>query len=128
MSSATTLIAVNQTAASQPGQTQTQTQTPSPSSAPPTQALNGSSTGHVNVTSALLAKVHKARDRIWKKSLSVVVFIISIVALWATVSSAIDARKATKIAEWTSKKDYLEFCLEVRNQLGAMKVNVANTY
>jgi hypothetical protein len=49
------------------------------------------------------------------KALSILVFIVSIVALWASVSSAVEARKATDIAKWTSKKEFIEFCENVRH-------------
>ncbi|KAF2739454.1 hypothetical protein EJ04DRAFT_508740 [Polyplosphaeria fusca] len=47
-----------------------------------------------------------------KRFLSLCVFVLSVIALWASVSSAVDARRATRIAEWTAHKDFLEHCEE----------------
>jgi len=40
-------------------------------------------------------------------------FVIACVALWSTISATSDGRKAEILAEWTAKKDFLEFCHEV---------------
>ena len=40
-------------------------------------------------------------------------FVIACVALWSTISATTDGRKAEILAEWTAKKDFLEFCHEV---------------
>jgi hypothetical protein len=40
-------------------------------------------------------------------------FIVACVALWSTISATKDGHKATVLAEWTAKKDYLEFCQAV---------------
>ncbi|KAF2732457.1 hypothetical protein EJ04DRAFT_337374 [Polyplosphaeria fusca] len=50
---------------------------------------------------------------ILKRSLSLLVLSISIIALWGSISSAIDSHRAAQIAEWTSQKDFREFCEEV---------------
>lgn len=36
--------------------------------------------------------------------------IIACVALWSAIGAMMDGRKAVRIAEWTARKDYWEFC------------------
>jgi hypothetical protein len=40
--------------------------------------------------------------------------ILTAIMAWPTISSAGDTRLATLLAEWTSQKEYLEFCEAVR--------------
>lgn len=40
-------------------------------------------------------------------------FVIACVALWSTISATYDGRKSVILAEWTAKKDFLEFCQTV---------------
>lgn len=61
-----------------------------------------------------MSRTRRKKSQALTTALSALVFIVSIVALWASVSSALEARKATDIAEWTSRKDFLEFCEDVR--------------
>jgi len=62
------------------------------------------------------------------RMLGVVAFIFSCVELWSTLSSASDAKLATRLAEWTTLKDFLEFCESVSGCLlkhgwkGALKL------
>ncbi|KAK4211020.1 hypothetical protein QBC37DRAFT_21635 [Rhypophila decipiens] len=44
------------------------------------------------------------------KSLGVLAFLLSCVALWPTIASASDTKLATSLAQWTSVKDFMEFC------------------
>ncbi|KAK0744990.1 hypothetical protein B0T21DRAFT_345106 [Apiosordaria backusii] len=37
-------------------------------------------------------------------------FIVACVALWSAICAMEDSRKAVRLAEWTAKKDFLEFC------------------
>ncbi|KAK1753140.1 hypothetical protein QBC47DRAFT_53113 [Echria macrotheca] len=37
-------------------------------------------------------------------------FVLACVALWATMNATGDGRKAEILAEWTAKKDFIEFC------------------
>ncbi|KAK0644600.1 hypothetical protein B0T16DRAFT_199062 [Cercophora newfieldiana] len=50
----------------------------------------------------------------WKPSMATVLgtggFVIACVALWSTIAATNDGRKAKLLAEWTAKKDFLEFC------------------
>lgn len=47
------------------------------------------------------------------KSMGVIAFLLSCVALWPAVASASDTKMATRLAKWTSLKDFLEFCESV---------------
>lgn len=47
------------------------------------------------------------------KSIGVVAFVLSCVALWPAVASAADTKLATSLAKWTSLKDFMEFCESV---------------
>lgn len=53
----------------------------------------------------------------WKTTIATLVgtggFAIACVALWSTITAANDGRKAEILAEWTAKKDFLEFCQAV---------------
>jgi hypothetical protein len=40
-------------------------------------------------------------------------FVVACVALWSTVRATSDGRKAEMLAEWTAKKDFIEFCWTV---------------
>jgi hypothetical protein len=40
-------------------------------------------------------------------------FAIACVALWSTLSAMNDGRRALALAEWTARKDFLEFCQSV---------------
>ncbi|KAK4173205.1 hypothetical protein QBC36DRAFT_195202 [Triangularia setosa] len=42
--------------------------------------------------------------------------IIACVALWSAIGAMMDGRKAVRIAEWTAKKDYREFCETIENR------------
>nr|KAK4640620.1 hypothetical protein QC761_601035 [Podospora bellae-mahoneyi] len=42
--------------------------------------------------------------------------IIACVALWSAIGAMMDGRKAVKIAEWTARKDYWEFCETIEDQ------------
>ncbi|KAK1756927.1 hypothetical protein QBC47DRAFT_173138 [Echria macrotheca] len=44
------------------------------------------------------------------KSLAPIALILSCIALWPTLASALDAHRQTALAEWTSAKDFLEYC------------------
>ncbi|KAK4198266.1 hypothetical protein QBC40DRAFT_95310 [Triangularia verruculosa] len=44
------------------------------------------------------------------KFLSLISFLIAAVALWQTISASIDAKRNTELAEWTAKKEFIEFC------------------
>src|SRR5207247_406682 len=52
-----------------------------------------------------------------KPSISMVVgiggFVLACVALWSTMNATSDGRKAEILAEWTAKKDFMEFCQTV---------------
>ncbi|KAM7197335.1 hypothetical protein V8F20_006689 [Naviculisporaceae sp. PSN 640] len=61
-------------------------------------------------------ETHK-RNHVWPrkleiaiKSMGVVAFFLSCVALWPTMASASDTKLATSLAKWTSMKDFIEFC------------------
>jgi len=47
------------------------------------------------------------------KSIGVIAFFLSCVALWPAVTSASDTKMATRLAKWTSLKEFLEFCESV---------------
>lgn len=49
---------------------------------------------------------------IFFKLLTVATFSLSILALWPSIESAADTRRSTGLAEWTSKKEFIEFCEE----------------
>jgi hypothetical protein len=61
-----------------------------------------------------LPKLRLKRYPAVAKTFSLLIFFLSVVALWASVSSAVDSQKATSIAEWTSKKDFFLYCEDVR--------------
>lgn len=42
--------------------------------------------------------------------------IIACVALWSAIGAMMDGRKAVRIAEWTARKDYWEFCETIEDQ------------
>lgn len=52
--------------------------------------------------------------RVLKPSISMIVgvggFVLACVALWSTVNATSDGRNAELLAEWTAKKDFIEFC------------------
>ena len=47
------------------------------------------------------------------KGVGIVAFVLSCVSLWSSVTSASDTKTAAVLAEWTSRKDFLEFCESV---------------
>ena len=47
-------------------------------------------------------------------------FVIACVALWSTLSAMDDGRRSIALAEWTARKDFLEFCQSVRANCKAM--------
>ena len=47
-------------------------------------------------------------------------FVIACVALWSTLSAMDDSRRSIELAEWTARKDFLEFCQSVRVTRKAM--------
>ena len=47
------------------------------------------------------------------KVIGIASFVFTAIALWPAVASFKEARKATLLAEWTSKKDFLDYCEEV---------------
>ncbi|RYP77341.1 hypothetical protein DL771_001136 [Monosporascus sp. 5C6A] len=64
-------------------------------------------------TNRILAVFKEPKERkseVMTKALAIIGIIAACFALWPTFSSAKDGRKATLIAEWTAKKDFLEFC------------------
>ncbi|KAK3366097.1 hypothetical protein B0T24DRAFT_413626 [Lasiosphaeria ovina] len=44
---------------------------------------------------------------------ALVAFVLSCVSLWSTITSASDARLSALLAQWTSLKDFLEYCESV---------------
>ena len=71
------------------------------------------------------------KDRKFKKQtkmLTMAGFIITCLTLWLTISSAKDGHKARLIAEWTAKKDFLEFCQSVSPFLCATISNTLANY
>ncbi len=52
-------------------------------------------------------------------------FVIACVALWSTLSAMDDSRRSIELAEWTARKDFLEFCQSVRANLKAMNHQLA---
>ncbi|RYP48351.1 hypothetical protein DL769_011210 [Monosporascus sp. CRB-8-3] len=58
-------------------------------------------------------KLKERRSEVMTKALAIIGIIVACFALWPTFSSAKDGRKATLIAEWTAKKDFLEFCQSI---------------
>ncbi|KAK3940828.1 hypothetical protein QBC46DRAFT_119122 [Diplogelasinospora grovesii] len=44
------------------------------------------------------------------KTTGIIAFLLSCVALWPAITSASDTKRATLLAEWTSMKDFIEFC------------------
>ncbi|RYP23569.1 hypothetical protein DL765_001083 [Monosporascus sp. GIB2] len=67
-------------------------------------------------TNGILGGFNKLKERkseVMTKTLAIIAIIVACFALWPTFSSAKDGRKATLIAEWTAKKDFLEFCQSI---------------
>ena len=50
-------------------------------------------------------------------------FVIACVALWSTLSAMDDGRRSIALAEWTARKDFLEFCQSVRVNLSLKATN-----
>ncbi|KAK3987616.1 hypothetical protein QBC44DRAFT_331236 [Cladorrhinum sp. PSN332] len=44
------------------------------------------------------------------KILTLATFLLATLALWPSIESASDTRRSTGLAEWTSKKEFLDFC------------------
>ncbi|KAK4200344.1 hypothetical protein QBC40DRAFT_71213 [Triangularia verruculosa] len=42
-------------------------------------------------------------------------FIIACIGIWSAIHAMEDSRKAVKIAEWTAKKDFIEYCQATEN-------------
>ncbi len=45
-------------------------------------------------------------------------FAVACVALWSTLATMDDGHYAVTLAEWTARKDFLEYCEEVRDTSG----------
>src|SRR4029434_196654 len=49
-------------------------------------------------------------------------FAVACVALWSTLVTMDDVHHAVTLAEWTARKDFLEYCREVRDTSVGMNV------
>jgi hypothetical protein len=49
-------------------------------------------------------------------------FAVACVALWSTLVTMDDGHHAVTLAEWTARKDFLEYCREVRDTSVGMNV------
>ncbi|KAL6897693.1 hypothetical protein GGI43DRAFT_99786 [Trichoderma evansii] len=46
----------------------------------------------------------------WSHVMVVVPLLIAILTLWPTFTGTVEAKKATELAKWTARKDFMEFC------------------
>ena len=60
------------------------------------------------------------REGVLAKIAGIAGFVIACVALWSTLSTMDDSRRSIELAEWTARKDFLEFCQSVRANCEAM--------
>lgn len=62
----------------------------------------------------------RSSRKTWKPSMSTILgtggFVVACVTLWYTISATSDGRKSKILAEWTAKKDFLEFCQSVSSE------------
>ncbi|KAK0726626.1 hypothetical protein B0T21DRAFT_37869 [Apiosordaria backusii] len=61
-----------------------------------------------------IVELSKTKGGLILKALSVTSLLITVLALWQTISTSADAKRSTVLAEWTAKKEFLEFCEAVR--------------
>lgn len=51
-----------------------------------------------------------ARGGLLLKLVTILAFLVAIIALWPSITSASDGHKAALIAAWTARKDFIELC------------------
>jgi len=56
-----------------------------------------------------MALLAKGLDMVMK-TVGIIAFMLSCVALWPAIASALDTKLATSLARWSSAKDFLEYC------------------
>ncbi|KAK4169982.1 hypothetical protein QBC43DRAFT_39898 [Cladorrhinum sp. PSN259] len=61
------------------------------------------------IYSVLKAHCNRAGPVLFKL-LTILTFLLATFALWPTMESAQDTRRSTGLAEWSSKKEFIEFC------------------
>ncbi|KAK4465816.1 hypothetical protein QBC42DRAFT_108335 [Cladorrhinum samala] len=80
------------------------------------EALSGLASSHETCSQGKIPKSLKRcfyrAGPIFFKLLTVATFLLTILALWPSIESAADTRRSTGLAEWTSKKEFIEFCEE----------------
>jgi hypothetical protein len=60
-----------------------------------------------------LSSLKKIKAGFWSHVLVAVPLLIAILTLWPTFAGTADTKKATELAKWTAKKDFIEFCQSV---------------
>jgi len=84
-------------------------------------SIQGALTRLASFANAFLGSNSHWRQEGWKTIIATFVgiggFAIACVALWSTITATNDGRKAEILAEWTAKKDFLEFCQAVSNKV-----------
>lgn len=67
----------------------------------------------VETSCRAVASLKNMKAGFWSHVMVAAPLLIAIVTLWPTFTGSADTKKATELAKWTARKDFIEFCQSV---------------
>jgi hypothetical protein len=61
----------------------------------------------------MVSSLKNMKAGFWSHVMVAAPLLITIVTLWPTFTGSADTTKATELAKWTARKDFIEFCQSV---------------